>query len=75
MRDARLDELLTEGRSSQDEARSRQLYSEAQQRLTELVPAVPLYENYSLTAYGPRVRGVVYDTSHNTPVFISVWLE
>lgn len=73
--DARLDELLTESRSSQDEARSRQLYSEAQQRLTELVPAVPLYENYSLTAHGPRVRGVVYDTSHNTPVFTSVWLE
>lgn len=75
LRDARLDALLAEGRRSRDEARSRQLYGEAQQRLTELVPAVPLYENYSLTAHGPRVRGVVYDTSHNTPVFTSVWLE
>ena len=73
--DAQLDELLTEARRSQDPQRSQQLYSAAQKRLTELVPAVPLYENYSLTAHNARVKGVVYDTSHNTAVFTSVWLD
>ncbi|MGE8499778.1 MAG: ABC transporter substrate-binding protein [Pseudomonas sp.] len=75
LRDALLDDVLTRGRQSRDDALSRQLYSQAQQRLTELVPAVPLYENYSLTAHGAQVRGVVYDTSHNTPVFTSIWLD
>jgi peptide/nickel transport system substrate-binding protein len=43
--------------------------------LTELVPAVPVYENHTITAYSRRVHGVVHDTSHNTPFFACVWLE
>ncbi|MFC5694763.1 ABC transporter substrate-binding protein [Pseudomonas sp. GCM10022186] len=75
LRDDRLDGLLGQARRSTDPQLCQQLYSQAQQRLTELVPAVPLYENYSMTARSARVRGVVYDTSHNTPVFTSFWLE
>ncbi|CAD5108406.1 ABC transporter substrate-binding protein [Zestomonas carbonaria] len=74
LRDSKLDDLLGRARQSRDEQLGRQLYSQAQQRLTELVPAVPLYENYTLTARNTRVRGVVYDTSHNTPVFTGAWL-
>jgi len=75
LRDARLDDALAKARRSQSDDERRQLYREAQQRLTELVPAVPLYENYSLTARHQRVKGVVYDTSHNTIVFTTVWLD
>ncbi|GGC16166.1 peptide ABC transporter [Oxalicibacterium flavum] len=75
LRDDRLDALLAEARRSHDPATATALYSQAQQRLTELVPAVPLYENYSLTARDKKVHGVVFDTSHNTVVFTSLWLE
>ena len=74
LRDAKLDQVLGQARQTRDPLQAQQLYSQAQQRLTELVPAIPLYENYSLTARSQRVRGLVYDTSHNTPVFISAWL-
>ncbi len=75
IRDAELDDVLAKARRSQDPVLNQQLYSRAQQRLTELVPAVPLYENYTMTASNKRVKGIVYDTSHNTAVFTSVWLD
>jgi peptide/nickel transport system substrate-binding protein len=81
--DPTLDDLLARARQSSDPALLKTLYSQAQQRLTELVPAVPVYDNYSLIAYRRSVNGtdgvkgvggVIYDTSHNTPFFTSVWL-
>ncbi len=74
LRDPQLDEWLASARQSHDPAVLRDLYSKAQHRLTELVPSVPLYDNYTLVAYRKRVRGVLYDTSHNTPVFLGTWL-
>lgn len=53
----------------------RELYSHAQRRLTQLVPAVPLYENHTLIAHHRRVRGVVHDTSHNTAFLACAWLD
>lgn len=74
LQDAALDDLLTRARHATDPVVLRELYSQAQRRLTELVPAVPVYENHTLIAYRRNVRGVVHDTSHNTPVFACVWL-
>ncbi|MGA7815935.1 hypothetical protein [Caballeronia sp.] len=51
------------------------LYSQAQKRLTEVVPLVPLFDNYSLIAYRKNVRDVIFDTSHNTAFFTNVWLD
>jgi peptide/nickel transport system substrate-binding protein len=73
--DPELDSLLERARRSQDPAQLKALYSAAQQRLTELVPLVPLFDNYSLIAYRKSVRDVIFDTSHNTVFFTSVWLD
>lgn len=73
--DPKLDDTLERARRSTDPVELQRLYSSAQQQLTELVPAVPLYDNYSLIAYHRNVKGVVFDTSHNTPFFTSVWLD
>jgi peptide/nickel transport system substrate-binding protein len=75
LRDAQLDDLLARARRSTDPAELQQLYSQAQKRLTEVTPAVPLFENYTLTAHKDYVKGVIYDTSHNTVYFPSVWLD
>jgi peptide/nickel transport system substrate-binding protein len=75
LQDPQLDTLLARARGAVDPAVLRDLYSRAQRRLTELVPAVPLYDNYSIVAYKRYVRGVIFDTSHNTPFFASVWMK
>lgn len=75
LRDTIFDDLVGRARQSSDSTVLQDLYSRAQRRLTELVPAVPLYENYSLVAYRKRLHGVIYDTSHNTPMLIGAWLE
>ncbi len=75
LQDPQLDDLLAQARRSTDPTKLQGLYSQAQQRLTELVPSIPLYENYILVAYKSYVKGVVFDTSHNTPIFTTVWLD
>lgn len=75
LRDAELDDVLVRARRSNDAAEQRALYSQAQRRLTELVPAAPSYESHHITAHHTYVKGVVFDTSHNTPFFTSVWLD
>jgi peptide/nickel transport system substrate-binding protein len=66
---------FNEAGSSSCDAVVRDLYSKAQRRLTELVPAVPLYENHTIIAYHRYVHGVVHDTSHNTPFLACVWFD
>lgn len=73
--DPELNELLTRARHVSDQGEQRDLYSRAQARLVEIVPAIPLYENHTLIAYGRHVRGVVHDTSHNVPFLACVWLD
>lgn len=75
LRDARLDDLLERARRSVRPDEQRRLYRAAQQRLTELVPAVPSYESHHMIAYRRSVRGIIFDTSHNTPLFVGVWLD
>lgn len=75
LRDAELDRVLARARATGDASEAAALYGQAQHRLTELVPAVPLYENHAVVAYRNTVRGLRFDTSHNTPVFIGAWLD
>lgn len=75
LRDPILDGLLDGARRSTDPAEQQRLYSKAQERLTEIVPAVPSYESHHMIAYNRRVRGIVFDTSHNTPIFVTAWLD
>ncbi|HEY9155348.1 MAG TPA: ABC transporter substrate-binding protein [Opitutaceae bacterium] len=74
LRDAVFDDLVDRARQTSDPVILQDLYSRAQKRLTEVVPSVPIYENYSFVAYRKRVHGVLFDTSHNTPLFIGAWL-
>ncbi|MEX5343431.1 ABC transporter substrate-binding protein [Pseudomonas sp. I2] len=73
-RDEALDQLLGEARRSTDPALRHALYRQAQQRLGETVPAVPSVESQMLLAYRKAVGGVLFDGSHNVPLFTSVWL-
>lgn len=75
LRDAQLDQLLSDARHAQAPDQLKALYSQVQQRLVELVPAAPVYESQHLIAYHRYVKGLVFDTSHNTPLFTSVWLD
>ncbi len=75
LRDAELDDVLERARKSNDPVELKALYSQAQRRLTEVVPAIPSYESIHMIAYRSYVKGVVFDTSHNTPLFIGVWLD
>jgi peptide/nickel transport system substrate-binding protein len=70
-----LDDLLLRARHTNDPKLLKELYSKAQLRVIELVPGVPLYENASSIAYHKYVKGVVYDTSHNTAYFPAIWLD
>lgn len=73
-RDALLDQYLGQARQSTDPQQRRTLYRQAQQRLGETVPAVPSVESQMLLAYRKAVGGVLFDGSHNVPLFTSVWL-
>jgi len=74
-RDDALDAALSAARRSTDPVELAALYRTAQQRLVETVPAVPVYESHVLVAYRKAVKGVIFDTSHNTPFFTSIWLD
>lgn len=74
-RDDALDAALSAARRSTDPVELAALYRTAQQRLVETVPAVPVYESHVLVAYRKAVKGVIFDTSHNTPFFTSLWLD
>lgn len=74
-RDAQLDQWLAAARRSHDPGELKVLYSKAQQRLAELVPVVPFFESHVLVAYTKRLKGVIFDTSHNTVFLPSLWLE
>ncbi|WP_324745542.1 ABC transporter substrate-binding protein [Pseudomonas veronii] len=74
-RDDQLDAALSAARRSTDPVELAALYRTAQQRLVETVPAVPMFESHVLVAYRTVVKGVIFDTSHNTPFFTSVWLD
>jgi peptide/nickel transport system substrate-binding protein len=75
LRDATLDGLLQRARESGDEAELKRLYAEAQKRVVDDAPGIPLDENHTNTAYNRRLKGLLFDTSHNTPVVTTAWLD
>ncbi|MCE0497402.1 MAG: ABC transporter substrate-binding protein [Methylacidiphilales bacterium] len=75
LQDPELDDLLDRARQSTDPVVLKALYSQAQHRLVELVPTIPLYENEILIAYQKYVRGVLYDTSDSWPLLTAAWLD
>lgn len=75
LRDAEFDRLVAQARTSIDSAAREKAYARAQRRLVWLAPAVPIYENHTITAYRRALKGVLYDTSHNTPVLTAAWVD
>lgn len=75
LRDAQLDELLAGARRATDPARELALHAAAQKRLLELVPAIPLHENHNLVAASRRLRGLLFETSHQAAFLSGAWLE
>lgn len=73
--DAELDRALSAARLTTDPTALAELYRTAQERLAQTIPAVPVFESHVLLAYRKQVKGLIFDTSHNTPFFTSVWLD
>jgi peptide/nickel transport system substrate-binding protein len=73
--DPQIDKWLEDARRTTDNAVQKELYSKVQQRLVELVPGVPVYDNSVLWATGADLHGVLTDTSHGTPYFTYAWLS
>lgn len=73
--DSALDEVLLRARQTPDPTQRRLHYREAQRLLTELVPVVPLHESHHVIAYQHYVRGLLFDTVHETPLLTTVWLD
>ncbi len=71
--DPALDGLLSTAREADDGPEAAEAYSEAQHRLLDIVPGVPLYENPSQFAYATTVHDVAVDTSHPVPVLTYAW--
>jgi peptide/nickel transport system substrate-binding protein len=74
VRDAVLDDLLLRARHSTDPKELQALYSQAQKRLVDIVPGIPLDENNTVVAYNRELRGLLFDTSHNTPYLTAAWI-
>ncbi|MFC7622813.1 ABC transporter substrate-binding protein [Microlunatus sp. GCM10028923] len=72
--DPKLDQLLERARRTPDGPAAEKLYHQAQHRLVELVPALPLWEANAQWAYSTKLRGVAVDTSHPQPVLTGAWL-
>lgn len=45
LRDAQIDQLLSDGRAASDETERRRIYSAFQRRWVELIPSIPLYQS------------------------------
>jgi peptide/nickel transport system substrate-binding protein len=73
LRDAEVDELLLKARQTSDPDELEDLYGKAQDRLAELVPAIPLHDFYTPWAVRDNVHGVLADSSHGVPLFTLAW--
>jgi peptide/nickel transport system substrate-binding protein len=71
--DPELDQLVTGARSSTDADERAGLYADAQARLTEIVPSIPLYYRPSLVSYQNTVHGVAFDRAYGNLWFFNTW--
>jgi len=65
--DDSLDALLTAAHSSTDPGEREQLYVQADARLAELVPALPLFEEPMFVAHSDALGGIDIDTQRSGP--------
>ena len=65
--DPMLDEILAAASAEPDNATRLQLFSDADQRLAEMVPSLPLFELPAFVAYSDQLGGVSLDTHRGGP--------
>lgn len=73
--DDELDALLTAARETTDDAERADLYEQAQLRLVDLAPAVPLYVRPDLVSHSDAVHNVTFETAYGTLWFYDTWLS
>ncbi|MFB9835757.1 ABC transporter substrate-binding protein [Actinoallomurus acaciae] len=72
--DGALDKLLDQARRTTDDRTRAELYRQAQTRLIELTPAIPLYNRPSLVSYGTKVHGLGWDYAYGAVDFHDAWV-
>lgn len=73
--DAELDALLDQARQTTDESERASLYEQAQSRVVELAPAVPLYVRPDLVTSRTSVHGVTFESAYGALWFQDTWLD
>lgn len=73
--DPKLDALLLRAWQTIDRQERAAVYDEVQGLLTALVPVVPLHESHHLSAHSKDIKGIIFDTVHNTPLLTAAWLQ
>jgi peptide/nickel transport system substrate-binding protein len=73
--DPSFDDIVEKARISVDPEQRRELYRDAQERLVELVPSIPLYGDPRTAAFPSRVKGVKFDYAYLQPFWFDVWLD
>ncbi|MHA7984390.1 ABC transporter substrate-binding protein [Rathayibacter sp. CAU 1779] len=73
--DAKLDDLIQKARETTDAKERSSLYEQAQARLVQLAPAIPLYIRPDLVTYNQKVNGVTFDDAYGALVFYDTWLS
>ncbi|WP_116953078.1 ABC transporter substrate-binding protein [Jiangella endophytica] len=73
--DAELDQLISQGRSTTDTEERAGLYAQAQERLTEIVPSIPLYYRPSLVSYHDYVHDIAFDRAYGNLWFYNTWKD
>jgi peptide/nickel transport system substrate-binding protein len=72
--DAELDALLDQARQTTDDTERGTLYADAQARLVELAPALPLYVRPDLVTHRNTVQGVTFESAYGALWFQDTWL-
>lgn len=73
--DATLDDLVAAARASTDPEEIADLYAQTQERLTEIVPSIPLYYRPSLVSSQDTVHGLAFDRAYGNLWFYNTWKE
>ncbi|MFG1703100.1 ABC transporter substrate-binding protein [Nonomuraea sp. M3C6] len=72
--DDQLDKLLEQARASTDDTERAGLYTQAQARLIDLAPAIPLYNRPSLVSAQNKVQGLTWDHAYGAVTFHDTWV-
>lgn len=76
LKDAKLDSLIDQARETTSAAKKSSLYSQAQARLVDLAPAIPLYVRPDLVTYNKnKVQGVSFEHAYGALDFYDTWLK